>query len=44
MERRLQLERHKVRQLVFNAFEGEYYDNISPRIAKIIATYLESIV
>ena len=43
MERRLQLERHKVRQFVFNAVEGEYY-KISPRIANIIARYLESIV
>lgn len=41
MERKLQLERHKVRQFVFNAVEGEYYP-ISPRIANIIATYLES--
>ena len=43
MERKLQLERHKVRQFVFNAVEGEYY-KISPRIANIIARYLESIV
>jgi len=43
MERKLQLERHKVRQFVFNAVEGEYYE-ISPRIANIIATYLEGIV
>jgi len=43
MERKLQLERHKVRQLVFNAVDGEYY-NVSPKIANIIATYLESIV
>lgn len=43
MERKLQLERHKVRQFVFNAVEDEYY-KISPRIANIIARYLESIV
>jgi hypothetical protein len=43
MERKLQLERHKVRQFVFNAVEGEYY-KISPRIANIIARYVESIV
>lgn len=42
LERRLQLERQKVRQFVFNAIEDEYYKNISPRIANIIATYLES--
>lgn len=43
MERKLQLERHKVRQFIFNAVEDEYY-KISPRIANIIARYLESIV
>ena len=43
MEKKLQLERHKVRQFVFNAIEGEYY-KIPPKIANIIATYLESIV
>ena len=41
MEKKLQLERHKVSQFVFNAVEGEYYE-ISTRIANIIATYLES--
>ena len=43
MERKLQLERHKVRQFVFNAIEGEYY-KMPPKIANIIAQYLESIV
>ena len=43
MERKLQYERHKIRQLVFNAVDGEYY-NVSPKIANIIATYLENIV
>ena len=43
MERKLQYERHKTRQLVFNALDGEYY-NVSPKIANIIATYLENIV
>ena len=43
MERKLQYERHKVRQLVFNALDGEYY-NVSPKIANIIATYLENVV
>ena len=42
LERKLQLERQKVRQFVFNALEDEYYKNISPRIANIIATYIES--
>ena len=43
MERKLQYERHKTRQLVFNALDGEYY-NVSPKIANIIATYLENVV
>lgn len=43
LERKLQLERHKVRQFIFNAVEGEYYD-VSPKIANVIATYLEGIV
>ena len=43
MERKLQLERHKVRQFVFNAIEGEYY-KMPPKIANIIAQDLESIV
>lgn len=42
MERKLQLERQKVRQFVFNAIEDEYYKGISPKIANIIATYLAS--
>ena len=41
MEQRIQLERNKVRQFVFNAAEGEYFD-ISTKIADIIATYLET--
>ena len=44
MERKLQNERHKVRQFVFNAVDGEYYNNISPKVANIIARYIESIV
>lgn len=40
LEQSLQLERQKVRRFVFNALEGEYYD-IPPRVANVIATYLE---
>ena len=43
MEKKMQLERHKVRQFIFNAVEGEYY-KLPPKIANIIASYLESIV
>ena len=43
MEKKMKLERHKVRQFIFNAVEGEYY-KLPPKIANIIATYLESIV
>ena len=42
LERRLQMERQKVRQFIFNAVEDEYYKNMSPKIANIIATYLEN--
>ena len=41
MEHRIQLERNKVRQFVFNAVDGEYFD-ISTKIADVIATYLET--
>lgn len=41
MEHRIRLERNKVRQFVFNAADGEYFD-ISTKIADVIATYLES--
>ena len=40
LEQSLQLERQKVRRFVFNALEGEYYD-IPPRVANVIASYLE---
>lgn len=42
LERKMQLERQKVRQFVFNAVEDEYYKGVSPKIANIIATYLEN--
>ena len=44
MEKKLQNERNKVRQFVFNAADGEYYNGISPKVANIIARYVESIV
>jgi len=44
LEKRLQYERHKVRQFVFNAADGEYYSNVSPKVANIIARYIGSIV
>lgn len=44
MERKLELERQKVRQFVFNAIEDEYYKNVSPKIANIIATYIRNSV
>jgi len=44
MERKLETERQKVRQFVFNAVEGEYYKNVSPKIAKIIATHIQNSV
>jgi len=42
MERKLALERQKIRQFVFNALEDEYYKGLSPKIANIVATYLEN--
>lgn len=44
MEKRLQYERYKVRQFVFNAADGEFYNNVSPKVANIIARYVGSIV
>lgn len=44
MERKLELERQKVRQFVFNALEDEYYKQVSPKIAKIIATHIQNSV
>lgn len=41
MEHRIRLERNRVRQFVFNAADGEYFD-ISTKIADVIATYLET--
>ena len=42
LEKMLQLERVKVRRLVFNALEGEYYD-VAPRVANIVAKHIEDI-
>lgn len=39
----LRLERQKVKRLVFNALEGEYYE-MPPRVANIIATHIEDSV
>ncbi len=39
----LRLERQKVKRLVFNALEGEYYE-VPPRVANIIATHIEDSV
>lgn len=44
MEQALGMERQKVRQFVFNALEDEYYKNVSPKIAKIIATHIQNSV
>ena len=43
LEQMLQLERQNVRRFVFNALEDEYYD-MSPRIANIIASYIQNSV
>lgn len=43
LEQMLQMERQYVRRLVFNALEDEYYE-MSPRIAKIVATYIQNSV
>lgn len=40
LEQMLQLERQNVRRFVFNALDDEYYD-MSPRIANIIASYIQ---
>ncbi len=37
-------ERMGVKRLVFNALEGNYYENISPKIASIVATHLRDSV
>ncbi len=41
LEQMLQMERQYVRRLVFNALEDEYYE-MSPRIAKIVASYIQN--
>ena len=43
LEQMFQMERQNVRRLVFNALEDEYYD-MSPRIANIVASYIQSSV
>lgn len=43
LEQMLQLERQSVRRFVFNALEDEYYE-MSPRIANIIASYIQNSV
>ncbi len=43
MEHTLRLERNKVKQFVFSALEGEYYE-MPPKVANIIATHLEDSV
>lgn len=40
LESMLQFERMKVRRLVFNALEGEFYD-VAPKVANIIATHIQ---
>ena len=39
----LKLERPKVKRLIFNALEGEYYE-VAPKVANIIATHIEDSV
>ncbi len=43
LEQMLKLERMKVKRLVFNALEGEYYE-VPPKVANIIATHIEDSV
>ena len=43
LEHTLRLERNKVKQFVFSALEGEYYE-MPPKVANIIATHLEDSV
>ncbi|MFR1673217.1 MAG: hypothetical protein ACLSWI_09765 [Candidatus Gastranaerophilaceae bacterium] len=43
LEQMLKLERPKVKRLVFNALEGEYYE-VAPKVANIIATHIEDSV
>lgn len=40
IESMLQMERMKVRRLVFNALEGEFYD-VAPKVANIIANHVQ---
>lgn len=43
LETMLKAERMKVKRLVFNALEGEYYD-VAPKVANIIASHIEDSV
>lgn len=43
LETMLKNERLKVKRLVFNALEGEYYD-VAPKVANIIATHIQDSV
>ena len=43
LEQMLKQERMKVKRLVFNALEGEFYE-VAPKVANIIATHLEDSV
>ncbi len=43
LETLLKPERMKVKRLVFNALEGEYYD-VAPKVANIIATHIQDSV
>lgn len=43
LEQMLKLERPKVKRLIFNALEGEYYE-VAPKVANIIATHIEDSV
>ena len=37
-------ERKGVKRLVYNAIEGKYYDKIPPKVASVVATYLQNSV
>ena len=43
LEQMLKQERMKVKRLVFNALEGEYYE-VAPKVANIIATHIQDSV
>lgn len=43
LETILKFERQKVKRLVFNALEGEYYE-VAPKVANIIATHIQDSV